>query len=308
MSEQPETSSLRRPASLSVGLMAVGVAALGVRQQVVVRGFLWDGYRVSAAGRAKNMARFAAEHKPWPFPALQRPAPLHLREALGYGVSTGLTILMVGALTLTLIAVGRRRLWLPVAFGGLCLGQATMVLNSYADWASWVGVAAALAVVAAAAVPLLVATRGRQVRHRRILPAPLAVTALAGVLLADYVWVQHYNGPVQPRPAPTLALLVGAALLTASRMRRRWLPVLLVGSVLAVPQLQDPLGGLVVSGPAMAQLGLSHYQLGPLLFTIGVALAGAGIGRYGAQALDLWRSFAGRGPVLHLRRAENVTA
>jgi hypothetical protein len=159
-----------------------------------------------------------------------------------------------------------------------------------------------------AAVPLLVATRHRRVEHRPILSSSLTVSLVVGVLAADYVWVQHFNGPVQPRPAPTLALLVGSALLTASSLRRRWLALLLVGAVLAVPELQQPLGALVVSGTAEARLGLSQDQVGPLLFTLGVAVAGAGIGRYGAQAVHLWRSFASHGPELHLRRPQDVTA
>lgn len=308
MSEQPLGPSLRRPASLSVALLVLGVTALGARQQAVFQAFQWHDYRANAVMRATNMAKFAAEHKPWPYPPLEKPAPVHLREALGYGTYTGLTIALVGILALTLVAVGRRRLWLPIAFGGLCLGQATTVIVTYSDWGSWVGLAASLAVIVVAAVPLLLATRGRQVKHRRVLPASLTTALVAGVLASDYVWVQHYNGPVEPRPAPMLALLAGAALLTASPLRRRWLAAMLAGAVLAVPQLQEPLGGLVVSGLAQARLGISQYQLGPLLFTLAVALVGAGIGRYGAQAVDLWRSFASQGPELHLRRPRGVPA
>ena len=254
------------------------------------------------------MARYAAEHKAWPFGPPQKPELVGARQAWGYGVTTGLTILLVGVLAFTLIATGRRRLWLPVAFGGLCLGQASAVVMTYSDWGSWVGVAASLAVVAVAATPLLLATRGRLVEHRPILPAWPVTTVVVGVLLADWLWVKQYNGPVQPRPAPTLALLVAAAVLTASPLRRRWLPVLLVGAVLAVPQLQEPLGGLEASGWHEARISISQYQVGPLLFTVGVAVAGALIGAYGARALEVWRSVAGRGPELRLRRAENVAA
>jgi hypothetical protein len=305
MSDQP-TTSLRRPALLSLGLLLLGVAALGVRQAAVYRSIAWDQYREHLANRAVSMARYAAAHKVWPFPAPEQPAALRVRDVLGYGVVTGLTILMVGVLALALVAVGRRRLWLPVAFGGLCLGEASAVVTSYQSWASWLGVAASLAVVAVAALPLLAATRGRRVEHPPILPASWGATLVLGVLAVDWVWVQRFNGPVQPRPAPTLALLVGCALL-APALRPRLVPVLLLGAVLAVPQLQYSLGDLVANG-RISRLDFSHEQLGPLLFTLGVALAGLGIGRYGARAVATWRVFARRGPALHLHRAENAAA
>src|SRR4051812_40313089 len=122
MSES-SSPSLRRPAAVSAGLLVVGVALLGWRQTALLQTAASQEYRERSASRAVNMAKFAAEHKPWPFPALESPPVLHVRQALGYGTYTGLTILLVGALALTLIAVGRRRLWLPIAFGGLCLGQ-----------------------------------------------------------------------------------------------------------------------------------------------------------------------------------------
>jgi hypothetical protein len=41
--------------------------------------------------------------------------------------------------------------------------------------------------------------------------------------------------------------------------------------------------------------------VGPLLFTIGLGLAGLAFGQYGARGLALWHTWTRRGPGLHLR-------
>src|SRR3954464_1895095 len=118
MSES-SSPSLRRPAAVSAALLVLGVVGLGVRQRAVYNAFQWDNYRLNVSLRAQEMARYAAEHKAWHFGPPQKPELIGVRVAWGYGVTTGLTVLLVGVLAFTLIAVGRRRLWLPVAMGGL---------------------------------------------------------------------------------------------------------------------------------------------------------------------------------------------
>lgn len=300
--------SLLRASIASVALLVTGVLALMLRQEWVRQHWLWSDYRLNVANRASMMARFAAEHKAWPFPPLVAPSPPRAVDFFGYLITPGLTIAMAGVLAFLLIGTGSRRVWPLVALGGLCLGDATIVTTSYADWASWVGVAASLAVVVVAALPLLVATRGRAVVHRRLVPRTTTVVAVLAVLAVDWVWVQQYNGPLEPRPAPTLALVVGAALIAASPMRRRWWPALLVGALAGVPQLQGPFGTLLYLGPSAMLHELPGSLVGPLVSTAAVAVGGALAGLYGARALDGWHALTHHGPEVRMRSRRAVSA
>jgi hypothetical protein len=239
---------LRRPATLSAVLLGLGVATIAARNQTVLRADQWRNYRdelqTIAAGAPWRVAHGVPAH-----PVAQPPAPLHLHDLLLQALPTAITLLVAGALSLVLIASGRRVLWLPIALAGLSLHTNVVYLRGgLVDDQALAALAGSLGVILLAAAPILLTLEGVHV-HQRVPNRQLIPTlAVVGVLLVDGVqsfgpWYAGDSNP--PEVAPALALLVFAALVVAGPLRRRWLPLLLVAPLFALPPFTAATAGFL---------------------------------------------------------------
>ena len=232
---------LATPVLLSGLLLLGGDAAILARTEAVQRQELWQSYRRLVAAVARDKAReLAAGTKVSAF-LPSGPARPTLHSILVNCLAPGLTLLAVGLLALVLVAAGRRLVWLPVAAAALTVsGDSLLTANSpVASDVTLAGVTAALAVMAVATLPLLLATRSVRVKQ----PVPQLDLVVGLVLVSAAVldgirtlgpW-ELVGDPELPEILPTLAVIAVSALLMASRLRRRWLPLLMVLPVVGVP-------------------------------------------------------------------------
>jgi hypothetical protein len=230
------------------------------------------------------------------------PAPLHLLDLLLQALPTALTLLIAGALSLVLIASGRKVLWLPVALAGLSLHTNVVYLRGgLVDDQALPSLAASLGVILLAAVPLLHRLRGVRVHQRVPNGQLIPILAVVVALLADAVqsfgpWYPGDSNP--PEAAPALALLLFAALVVAAPLRRRWLPPLLVAPLLALP----PLG--VATAGFLRGNGWHAADLGGVFWGAASMLAlGAVTPLLGGLAIAGWRSLAPRRSVTEASEA-----
>jgi hypothetical protein len=269
-------------------LLGLGIATIAARNQTVLRADQWWNYRDElqqiAAGGPWRVAHGVPPHAV-PAP----PAPLHLHDLLLRALPTALTLLIAGALSLVLIASGRKVLWLPVALAGLSLHTNVIYLRGgLVDDQALSSLVASLGVILLAAVPLLHRLQGVRV-HQRVPNGQLIPTlAVVGVLLADAVrsfgpWYSGDSNP--PEAAPALALLLFAALVVTAPVRRRWLPPLLVAPLLALPPLGVATAGFL-SGNGWHATDLSGVFWGAVCM---LAL-GAVTPLLGRLAITGWRS------------------
>jgi hypothetical protein len=280
---------------LSAVLLGLGVATIAVRNQTVWRADQWSNYRgllqtIAAGGPWRVAHSLPAQPVPPP------PAPLHLSDLLLQALPTALTLLIVGALSLVLIASGRKVLWLPVALAGLSLHTNVIYLRGgLVDDQALPALAASLGVILLAAAPILRTLQGVPVRQRMPNRQLIPTLAVVGVLLVDGIqsfgpW--YSDDPNPPELAPALALLVFAALVVAGPLGRRWLPVLLLAPLVALPPLGSAMAGFLGGN------GWQTTDLGGVFWAAAAMLAlGAVTPLLGRSAVTGWRSLAGRGSV-----------
>ncbi len=282
-------ASLRRPAGLSGALLLLGTTAIVARHEVVMRAGQWLGHRDElrqiAAGRSWRLAHGRPADV---FPSVPAPGPLHLHDLLLQALPVALTLLIAGALSLALVATGRRVLWAPVALAGLSLHTNVVYLRfGNVDDQAVPALTASMLVILLAAVPILRHVRGVrfEVRtpNRLLIPAMVVV----GLLFAQGVrtYGPWYAGDSDiPEVAPAFALFVFAALVVAGPLRRRWLAPMLLAPLLALP----PLGTAVVTfldGYAWDATDLTGVFLGAA-FMLALGAVTPSLAR---MAVALWR-------------------
>ncbi|MDX6226701.1 MAG: hypothetical protein QOI76_91 [Frankiales bacterium] len=283
---------MRRPVTLSAALLVLGTAAVVARNEVVLRADQWWGYRDElqqiAAGRPWRTA-----HGLPALAAPATPAPLHVHDLLLQALPTGLTLLVAGALSLVLIASGRKVLWLPVALAGLSLHTNVVYLRGGpVDDQALPALTASLGIVLLAAVPILLSLRGVRLHQRMPNGQLIPTVVVVGALFADAVrslgpWYSGDSNP--PEAAPAFALFVFAALIVTGPLRRRWLAPVLVAPLLALPPL-----GVAASGVLRGN-GWDAQDLTGVLWGAAVMLAlGAVTPLLGRWAITGWRSLAAR--------------